>query len=83
MFNGRSSNKLDTTDELARRLDFDATGWKSAMSNLNNAAKSGVDEDFYRGEAPYHNYSAPLNQSRPKSSADRETPILREPGSSW
>lgn len=50
--------KADTIDELAEQMDINPDGLKATIEKMNHYAKTGIDEDFHRGESEYDQYYA-------------------------
>lgn len=48
--------KADTLDELAEQIGVDAEGLKNTVARNNRFAKSGVDEDFGKGDNEFDRY---------------------------
>lgn len=48
--------KADSIDDLARQIDVNVRGLKGTLERFNHMAKSGVDEDFHRGDSTFDNY---------------------------
>ncbi|MDG2472552.1 MAG: FAD-binding protein [Pseudomonadales bacterium] len=48
--------KADTLEELATQTGIDVDGLKQTVTNMNNYAKTGVDEEFGRGSYEYDRY---------------------------
>ncbi|OBJ55961.1 3-oxosteroid 1-dehydrogenase [Mycobacterium sp. 1423905.2] len=56
----------DTIPELAAKIGVDADGLQQTVVRFNGFARSGVDEDFHRGESAYDKYySDPTNKPNP------------------
>ncbi|OBK42867.1 3-oxosteroid 1-dehydrogenase [Mycobacterium kubicae] len=56
----------DSIPELATKIGVDADGLKQTVERFNGFARSGVDEDFHRGESAYDKYySDPTNKPNP------------------
>lgn len=50
--------KADTIAGLANKMGIDPQGLEATIANMNRYAKTGVDEDFQRGESDYDRYYA-------------------------
>ena len=48
--------KADTLEALAAEIDVPADGLRETVDRFNGFARSGVDEDFHRGESDYDKY---------------------------
>jgi len=48
--------KAGTLDELAAQIDVPAEALRATVERFNGFARSGVDEDFHRGESAYDKY---------------------------
>ncbi len=50
--------KANTIRELAEQMGIDPDGLEKTVEKMNTFAKTGVDEDFHRGESEYDRYYA-------------------------
>lgn len=50
--------KADSIEELAAQMGIDAAGLRATVDDMNRFAKTGVDEEFHRGESAYDRYYA-------------------------
>jgi 3-oxosteroid 1-dehydrogenase len=48
--------KASTLEDLARQCDLDPAALKATVDRFNGFCKTGVDEDFHRGESEYNKY---------------------------
>jgi 3-oxosteroid 1-dehydrogenase len=48
--------RASTIEDLARQCGIDPEGLKATVQRFNGFARSGVDEDFHRGESAYNHY---------------------------
>lgn len=59
-------HKADTLTELARKLGLDLATFKATVQRFNGMAKTGVDQDFGRGNSAYDRYYGdPLHRPNP------------------
>lgn len=69
--------KADTLDELAQKLGIDVAGLNATVSRFNGFVKSGVDEDFERGQSLYDNYFGDPNyEPNPNLGAVQKPPFF-------
>ena len=55
----------DSLDELAVKLGIDAAGLRRSVQQINEAARSGVDAQFHRGETAYQHNIGDASQGGP------------------
>ena len=70
--------KADTLEELAAKAGLPADGLAATVERFNGFARSGVDEDFHRGESAYDRYYGdPTNKPNPNLGEISHGPVLR------
>jgi 3-oxosteroid 1-dehydrogenase len=68
--------KFDTLEELAKACGIDPAGLAAEVERFNGFAKSGVDEDFHRGESAYNRYYGdPTNKPNPNLGTIEQPPF--------
>ncbi|HEX3548019.1 MAG TPA: 3-oxosteroid 1-dehydrogenase [Mycobacterium sp.] len=68
--------QADTLEELAARAGLPAEALKANVDRFNGFARSGVDEDFKRGESAYDRYYGdPTNKPNPNLGEIRHAPF--------
>jgi 3-oxosteroid 1-dehydrogenase len=66
-----------TVEELARTIGVDPAGLRSTVAAANRAARTGVDEEFGKGESPYgRQYGDPAHRPHPNLGALEKPPFF-------
>ena len=69
-------HKADTLEDLARQIDVDAAGLHRTADRFEEFARTGVDEDFGRGNSTYDRfYSDPRQKPNPNLGAVSKAPF--------
>ena len=67
--------KADTLEELAAKTGLPADAFRAEIERFNGFARTGVDEDFHRGESAYDRYYGdPTNKPNPNLGAISHPP---------
>lgn len=72
--------RADTVEELAERIGVPADALTGTVARFNGFARTGVDEDFHRGESAYDHYYGDLtNRPNPSLGAIETGPFYAVP----
>lgn len=67
--------KAETVEELARQTNLPIEGIRATIERFNGFSRSGVDEDFHRGESAYDRYYGdPTNKPNPNLGEIKHAP---------
>ena len=70
----------ESLEELARSIDVDSTIFRATVERFNGFARSGIDEDFHRGEDPWDRaLSDPDNTPNPSLGTLERPPFYAMP----